>query len=71
MPLLTIVTFLPLIGVAIILLLKPLKWETDTRIRRIALATSVVTFIGTLVILANFNSNVAGFADGRSCSVDP
>lgn len=60
MGLLTIVTFLPLIGVAIILLLKPLKLETDTRIRRIALATSVVTFLGTLVILANFNSDVAG-----------
>jgi NADH-quinone oxidoreductase subunit M len=60
MGLLTIVTFLPLIGVAIILLLKPLKWETDTRIRHIALGTSVITFLGTLVILANFNEDIAG-----------
>jgi NADH-quinone oxidoreductase subunit M len=59
MPLLTIVTFLPLIGVAIILLLKPLKQETDDRIRHIALGTAVATFLGTLVILANFNSDVA------------
>jgi NADH-quinone oxidoreductase subunit M len=60
MGLLTIVTFLPLVGVAIILLLKPLKWETDERIRRIALATSVATFVGTLVILALFNQDEAG-----------
>ncbi len=60
MGLLTIVTFLPLIGVAIILLLKPLKWETDERIRRIALATSVATFVGTLVILVLFNQDEAG-----------
>ena len=60
MGLLTIVTFFPLIGVVIIMLLKPLKWESDTRIKRIALATSVITFIGTLVILANFNSDIAG-----------
>ncbi len=59
MPLLTIVTFFNLIGVAIILLLKPLKWETDDRIRRIALATSIITLIGTVIILANFNQDVA------------
>lgn len=59
MGLLTIVTFLPLVGVAVILLLKPLKRESDTAIRRIALTTSVITFLGTLVILANFNSDVA------------
>ena len=60
MGLLTIVTFFNLIGVAIILLLKPLKWETDDRIRHIALATSVITFIGTLVILAIFDQDFAG-----------
>ena len=60
MGLLTIVTFLPLLGVAIILLLKPLKWETDERVRRIALATSVATFVGTLIILALFDQDEAG-----------
>jgi NADH-quinone oxidoreductase subunit M len=60
MPLLTIVTFLPLIGVAVILLLKPLKRESDSLIRRVALTTSVITFLGTLVILASFNKDVAG-----------
>ena len=54
MGLLTIVTFLPLVGVAVILLLKPLKREDDMLIRRIALTTSVMTFLGTLVILASF-----------------
>ena len=55
-PLLSIVTFLPLIGVAAILLLKPLRRESDTAIRRIAMATSVVTFIGTIVILLALRS---------------
>ncbi len=56
-PLLTIVTFLPLAGVAIILLLKPLKRESDVLIRRIAFATSIATFIGSLIVLAFFNQN--------------
>ncbi|MDX1415276.1 MAG: NADH-quinone oxidoreductase subunit M [Candidatus Promineifilaceae bacterium] len=60
MGLLTIVTFLPLIGVAIILLLKPLKRENDVLIRRIALTTAVITFLGTLVILLSFNQNFPG-----------
>ena len=55
MGLLTIVTFLPLVGVAVILLLKPLKRENDVLIRRIAMTTAVFTFLGTLVILANFS----------------
>jgi NADH-quinone oxidoreductase subunit M len=60
MPLLSIVIFLPLIGVAAILLLKPLRRESDVAIRRIAMATSVATFIGTIVILLNYNSGRAG-----------
>ena len=59
-PILTIVTFLPLIGVAAILLLKPLRRESDTAIRRIAMATSVVTFLGTIVILLAYNPSIAG-----------
>jgi len=55
MGLLTIVTFLPLVGVAVILLLKPLKRESDVLIRRIALATAVITFLGTLIVLLSFN----------------
>jgi NADH-quinone oxidoreductase subunit M len=60
MGLLTIVTFLPLLGVAAILLLKPLRRESDVTIRRIALATSIATFIGTLIILLSYNSGRAG-----------
>ncbi|MFN2116115.1 MAG: NuoM family protein [Candidatus Promineifilaceae bacterium] len=57
-PILTIVIFLPLIGVAAILLLKPLRLESDTAIRRIALATSIATFIGTIIILLSYNSKI-------------
>lgn len=59
-PILTIVTFLPLIGVAAILLLKPLRQESDTAIRRIAMATSVITFLGTIIILLAFNPSDPG-----------
>lgn len=58
--LLTIVTFLPLVGVAAILLLKPLKRDSDTLIKQIAVLTAVATFIGTLVILTRFNTGEAG-----------
>jgi len=60
MGLLTIVTFLPLLGIAAILLLKPLKRETDTLIKQVAIGTSVVTFVGTLLVLANYNTAVGG-----------
>ena len=60
MGLLTIVTFLPLLGVAAILLLKPLKRESDSLIRRVALITSVITFIGTIIILLSYNQNIPG-----------
>lgn len=60
MGLLTIVTFLPLIGIVIILLLKPLKRESDETVRRVAMATSVATFIGTIIILLSYNANDPG-----------
>ena len=59
LPLLSIVTFLPLIGVAVILLLKPLRRESDTAVRRIALTTSIATFIGTIIILFAYNPSIA------------
>ena len=59
-PLLTIVTFLPLLGVAAILLLKPLRHESDTAIRRIAMATTGITFLGTIVMLLAYDSSIAG-----------
>ena len=59
MGILTIVTFLPLVGVAIILLLKPLKRESDATIKYVANVTAVASFIGTLIILALYDPNVA------------
>lgn len=58
--LLTIVTFLPLVGVAAILLLKPLKRDSETLIKQIAVVTSIATFIGTLLILVNYNPGEPG-----------
>jgi len=53
--LLTIVTFLPLVGVVAILLTNPPKRGSDNLVRGIAVVTSVVTFLGTLLILLRFN----------------
>ena len=58
--LLTLLTFFPLVGVVIILLLKPLKRESDGFIRQIAIATSVITFVIAIVVLIQFNPDRAG-----------
>jgi NADH-quinone oxidoreductase subunit M len=54
---LTLLTFFPLVGVAAILLLSPLKRETDDRIRQIAVATSVITFAIAVIALIRFDPN--------------
>jgi NADH-quinone oxidoreductase subunit M len=59
-PILTLVTFLPLVGVVAILLLKPLRQESDKAIRRIAMATAVATFLGTIAILLAYNPGDPG-----------
>jgi len=51
---LTLVTFLPLVGVLILLFLRE---EQKAIIRWVALGTSLVTFIVSLVILAQFQAN--------------
>ena len=58
--LLTIVTFLPLVGVLAILLTNPPKRGSENLVRGIAVATSVVTFLGTLLILMRYDANVPG-----------
>ena len=58
--LLTIVTFLPLVGVLAILLTNPPKRGSENLVRGIAVATSVVTFLGTLLILMRYDPAVAG-----------
>ena len=57
---LTFMTFFPLIGVALILLLKPFNRESDDLIKRIAIGTSVVTFIISLVVLSMYNAAEPG-----------
>jgi NADH-quinone oxidoreductase subunit M len=53
--LLSLVTFFPLLGVATILLLSPLKRETDDRIKRIAIVTAAITFAIAVIVLVNFD----------------
>lgn len=57
---LTIMTFFPVIGAALILLLKPLNRESDDLIKRIAIGTSIITFILSLVVLFNYNAGESG-----------
>jgi len=58
--LLTIVTFLPLLGVLAILLTNPPKRGSENLVRGIAVVTSVITFLGTLLILMRFDSGTPG-----------
>ena len=59
---LTILTFLPVIGVAVILLLKTPWWnnESDEGIKQIALWTTIITLIVSIVVLLMYNSGVSG-----------
>ncbi|MFZ0547619.1 MAG: NADH-quinone oxidoreductase subunit M [Candidatus Promineifilaceae bacterium] len=55
--LLTLTTFFPVLGALLILALKPLfDRESDQLIKRIAVITSVITFVLSLVVLAAYNS---------------
>jgi NADH-quinone oxidoreductase subunit M len=58
--LLTIVTFLPLVGVLAILLIDPPKRGSNNLIKQVALVTSVATFLGTLLILFRFDPSDPG-----------
>ena len=58
--LLTIVTFLPLLGVAAILILNHGERESDKSIKQIALWTSIITFFVSLVVLASYDKGVSG-----------
>ena len=53
-PILSLMTFFPIIGVVAILLLKPLKRETDDLIRQLAIGTGVITLILSIVVLTQF-----------------
>jgi len=57
---LTIVTFLPLLGVLAILLTNPPKRGSENLVKGIAVVTSAITFLGTLLILMRFDSGTPG-----------
>jgi NADH-quinone oxidoreductase subunit M len=57
MNILTILTFFPLLGILVILFLKP---EREKEIRWVALATSLITFVISLLMLAQFDSREPG-----------
>jgi NADH-quinone oxidoreductase subunit M len=54
---LTVVTFFPLVGVVVLLFIKP---EQKNTIRWVALVTSLITFVLSLLMLAQFNSQEPG-----------
>ncbi|TWH23917.1 MULTISPECIES: NADH-quinone oxidoreductase subunit M [unclassified Aminobacter] len=60
-PLLSTVTFLPLVGVFLILLVRDEGTAARKNIRNIALLTTVVTFLLSLFIWAGFDRTYAGF----------
>lgn len=57
---LTILTFIPLVGVLAILLLKPLKRESERSIKQVAIATSIVTFILSIVLVVSYDTAQSG-----------
>ncbi|MFK7792585.1 MAG: NADH-quinone oxidoreductase subunit M, partial [Devosiaceae bacterium] len=60
-PILSIVTFLPLVGVALILLIRGDDDIAQRNIRNIALFTTIVTFIVSLFIWGGFDNSNPGF----------
>lgn len=60
-PILSTVTFLPLIGVAMILIVRGDDAIARQNIRFIALTTTAVTFLLSLGIWINFDASIAGF----------
>lgn len=58
--LLTILVFFPLVGVVAILLADRAKERSDELIKWIALVTSVITLIISVVVLGNYNNAVSG-----------
>ncbi len=58
MGLLSLLTFSPLIGVVALFLIK--KESSDKLIKQIAIGTSVITFIISLIVLASYDSSISG-----------
>jgi NADH-quinone oxidoreductase subunit M len=60
-PILSLVTFLPLVGAAFCLIVNGPKEAVDRNCRSVALVTSVATFLISLILWINFDSTKAGF----------
>ena len=60
-PLLSLVTFLPLVGAAFIFFIRGEPEIVARNSRSVALWTALVTFLLSLLIWANFDSSQAGF----------
>ena len=60
-PLLSIVTFLPLLGAFFVLIIRGETAVVARNARNVALLTSVFTFLVSLLVWVNFDSNSADF----------
>jgi NADH-quinone oxidoreductase subunit M len=60
-PILSIVTFLPLVGAAFILIIRGEEADVARNARNVALWTSLITFAVSVLIWVNFERGVAGF----------
>jgi NADH-quinone oxidoreductase subunit M len=60
-PLLSLVTFLPLIGAAFIMLARGDEYVVARNARNIALSTSLIVFALSLLLWIGFDPNAAGF----------
>ncbi len=60
-PILSVITFLPLVGAALVLMVRGEGPAVDRNIRAIALMTTLLTFVISLVLWAGFNPATADF----------
>ena len=61
MPILSLTTFLPLVGAALILILRGEERAVARNARYVALWTSLITFAVSLVVWFQFDRSVVGF----------
>ena len=57
MVLLTVLTFFPVLG-ALVILVGDRKGTNDTLVKQIAVGTSIITFVISLIVLANYDTSV-------------
>ncbi len=60
-PILTMITFMPLVGALMIMLIPTDNAVAERNIKNVALFTTVITFIASLYIWINFDETTAGF----------